>query len=129
MGLLKEFKDFAMRGNVIDLAVGVIIAGAFGKIVDGLVKNIFMPIIALTGGVKVDDLWDVKGIKFGAFTQTVIDFLLVAICLFVVIKVLNTVQKKGKTEEAAAPPPPPEDIVLLREIRDSLAKSSPRRAD
>ncbi|MEQ1827718.1 MAG: large conductance mechanosensitive channel protein MscL [Pirellula sp.] len=130
MGLLQEFKAFAMRGNVIDLAVGVIIGGAFGKIVNSLVENVFMPIIALFGNVDVKDLWNINGVKIGAFTQTVIDFILVAFCLFLVIKLMSTAQAKMAKQEAAAPPPaPPEDVLLLREIRDSLSKSSPRRAD
>jgi large conductance mechanosensitive channel len=129
MSLLQEFKAFAMRGNVIDLAVGVIIGGAFGKIVNSLVENIFMPVIAMFGNVDVKDLWQYSGIKLGAFTQTVIDFILVAFCLFIVIKLMNTAKSKMEKQEAAAPVAPPEDIVLLREIRDSLAKSSPRRAD
>jgi large conductance mechanosensitive channel len=134
MGLVQEFKDFAMRGNVVDLAVGVIIGGAFGKIVTSLVNNIFMPVIsAVSGDQKVDDLWKIplgKGdgavLSLGAFVQTIIDFLLVAICLFLVIKLMNTMKKKAEAAPASAPP---EDVLLLREIRDSLSKSSPRRAE
>ena len=137
MGLVQEFKDFAMRGNVIDLAVGVVIGGAFGKIVGSVVSNIFMPVISAVGGdSKVDDLWKIplgKGedgpeVALGAFVQTLIDFLLIAICLFIVIKILNTLQKK-KAAEPEPIPSPSEDILLLRDIRDSLAKSLPRRAE
>jgi large conductance mechanosensitive channel len=127
MSLVQEFKDFAMRGNVIDLAVGVVIGGAFQKIVGSLVDNIFMPLIAMFGNVDVKDLWNIKGIKLGAFTQTIIDFILIAFCLFIVVKLMNSMKKKD--EAAPAPAAPPEDTVLLREIRDSLAKSAPRRAD
>jgi large conductance mechanosensitive channel len=127
MSLVQEFKDFAMRGNVIDLAVGVVIGGAFGKIIGSLVDNIFMPLIAMFGNVDVKDLWNIKGIKLGAFTQTIIDFILIAFCLFIVVKLMNSMKKKD--EAAPAPAAPPEDTVLLREIRDSLAKSAPRRAD
>jgi large conductance mechanosensitive channel len=131
MGMLSEFKDFAMRGNVVDLAVGVIIGGAFGKIVTALVDKLMMPIIGLlTGGVdfakkvyvlKEAALVDGKEIPavlfgYGEFINTVIQFTIIAFCLFMVIKVMNTLKKK----EEAAPAAPPAQEVLLREIRDAL---------
>jgi large conductance mechanosensitive channel len=130
MGFAQEFKEFAMKGNVVDLAVGVIIGGAFGKIVSAMVDKILMPFIGvLMGGVDFTNLRaviveassDGKGevaIGYGFFIQTVVDFLIVALCLFLVIKMMNRLKK--------APPPPPaepsEDILLLRQIRDSLKK-------
>ena len=128
MGMLSEFKDFAMRGNVVDLAVGVIIGGAFGKIVSTLVDKIMMPVIGfLTGGVDfakqsyelkpaVGDIPAVV-IAYGEFVNAFIQFLIIAFCLFLVIKAMNTLKKK----EAVAPTPePPAQEVLLREIRDAL---------
>jgi large conductance mechanosensitive channel len=143
MGMLQEFKAFAMRGNVVDLAVGVVIGGAFGKIVTALVEKIIMPITGFfLQGKSVADFVIYtplpqaaidQGIKpaslgVGAFAQSVIDFIIVAFAIFMMIKALNAFQKK-KEEAPEAPPPTPEDIQLLREIRDSLAKSSPRRAE
>lgn len=123
MGMLKEFKDFAMKGNIVDLAVAVIIGGAFGKIVTGLTDSIIMPVIALLmgkGGMS-DVTFSIGSTIFpvGIFLQAVIDFILIAIVLFLMIKAMNSMKKK---EEAAAPAAPPEDIVLLREIRDALKK-------
>lgn len=135
MGMISEFKEFAMKGNVVDLAVGVIIGGAFGKIVSSLVDGIIMPFVGmLLGGVNFSDLAislqdavigpDGKetaaavAIKYGAFLQTVIDFLIIAFVLFMVIKAMNRMKKA----EAAAPAEPAEDVLLLREIRDSLKK-------
>jgi len=135
MGLLKEFKDFAMRGNVIDLAVGVVIGGAFGKIVDSLVKNLIMPVVGfLTKGIDIAKLNYTPpipdGVKveppilaYGAFLQSIIDFLIIAAAIFLMVKLLNTAKAKFEKAKADAPPAPPsEDILLLREIRDSLAK-------
>ena len=131
MGVVQEFKDFAMKGNVVDLAVGVIIGGAFGKIISAMVDKVLMPLIGvLMGGVDftnlkavvVDAGADGKGevaIGYGFFLQTVVDFMIVAACLFAVIKMMN---KMKKAPQAAAPAAPPEDIILLREIRDSLKK-------
>lgn len=121
--MLKEFKDFAMKGNIVDLAVAVIIGGAFGKIVTALTDSIIMPIIALLmgkGGMS-DVTFSIGSTIFpvGIFLQAVIDFILIAIVLFLVIKAMNSMKKK---EEAAAPAAPAEDIVLLREIRDALKK-------
>ena len=123
MGMLKEFKDFAMKGNIVDLAVAVIIGGAFGKIVTALTTSIIMPIISLIiGKVAFSDIGVTIGktiFPVGLFLQAVIDFILIALVLFLIVKAMNSLKKK----EAAAPPPPtPEDILLLREIRDSLRK-------
>ena len=130
--LLEEFKAFVMRGNVVDMAVGVIIGGAFGKIVTSLVNDIFMPIIGvLIGNVNFSDLQIKLGeplegaeqaaIKYGMFIQEVVNFLIIALCIFMVIKVINKLQKKK--EEAPAPvPEPTKEEVLLTEIRDALNK-------
>jgi len=120
--MLKEFKAFALRGNVVDLAVAVIIGGAFGKIVDSLVADIIMPVIGkILGDPNYFQTLTAGGIPVGKFIQAVFNFLLIAFVLFLVLRALNSMQKK---EEAApaAPPPTPEDIILLREIRDSLKK-------
>ena len=130
MKLFDEFKAFVMRGNVVDMAVGVIIGGAFGKIVTSLVNDIFMPIIGvLIGNVNFSDLQIKLGeplegaeqaaIKYGMFIQEVVNFLIIALCIFMVIKVINKLQKKK--EEAPAPvPEPTKEEVLLSEIRDAL---------
>ena len=131
MGMIKEFKDFAMRGNVVDMAVGVVIGGAFGAIVAELVGKVISPIIGfLQGGVDFKEkaiTLTVPGlpegvvgpsIGYGAVLQAILNFLIVAFVLFLVIKGMNSMKKK----EEAAPAATPEDILLLREIRDSLAK-------
>jgi large conductance mechanosensitive channel len=123
MGMLKEFREFAMKGNIVDLAVAVIIGGAFGKIVTALTNSIIMPIIAMIigkGGMS-DVSFTVGNTIFpvGLFLQAVIDFILIALVLFLIIKAMNAAKKK---ETAAAPPLPAEDIILLREIRDALKK-------
>ncbi|MEZ6057112.1 MAG: large-conductance mechanosensitive channel protein MscL [Planctomycetaceae bacterium] len=135
MGLIKEFKDFAMRGNVVDMAVGIVIGAAFGKIVASLVADVIMPAIGmLMGGVDFSGLsWTVgveghmATLKYGVFIQTIVDFLIVAFAIFMMIKVMNKAQSlaklKEEAKEPAAPPAPPEDIQLLREIRDSLKKA------
>ena len=132
MKLFDEFKAFVMRGNVVDMAVGVIIGGAFGKIVTSLVNDICMPIIGvLIGNVKFSDLQIKLGeplegaeqaaIKYGMFIQEVVNFLIIALCIFMVIKVINKLQKKK--EEAPAPVlEPTKEEVLLSEIRDALNK-------
>lgn len=132
MGFFKEFKEFAMRGSVVDLAVGVVIGGAFGKIVTSLVNDIIMPPIGfITGGVDFSNLKYVMtaadeaagvaevAINYGTFVNVVIQFIIVAFCIFLVIKGLNSLKKK---EEAApaAPPAPSKEEVLLAEIRDIL---------
>lgn len=123
MGILKEFKEFAMRGNVIDMAVGVIIGGAFGKIVSSLVDDVIMPVIGvLTGGVDFSKLSLMVGdaeVKYGMFIQNIIDFLIIAICIFSMIKVMNSISAKKK-EEPAAPAEPSNEEKLLSEIRDLL---------
>jgi large conductance mechanosensitive channel len=134
MSFFSEFKAFAMRGNVIDLAVGVVIGAAFGKIVTSLVDQVIMPPIGLLiGGVDFSAYkWvlqaagpDGKGevaIQFGAFLNTMIQFAIVAFAIFLVVKLMNRLIKK--TEEA--PTPPPADVVLLTEIRDLLKSNPPR---
>lgn len=123
MSMMKEFKDFAMRGNVLDLAVGVVIGGAFGAIVSSLVNDIIMPLVgALTGGYDVSGLMFRVGeaeVKYGMFLQAVVNFLIIAFAIFVVVKLVNSMKKKK--EEAPAPAPaPPKSEVLLEEIRDLL---------
>ncbi len=142
MGFLKEFKDFASRGNVVDLAVAVVIGGAFGKIVTSVVNDVLMPPIGfLTSGVSFKSLFialdgsshpsleeamkaGAPVIAYGSFIQSVIDFVIIAFCVFLLVKVLNTFQKKDTEQAEAEAPPTPEDIQLLREIRDSLKKTS-----
>jgi large conductance mechanosensitive channel len=122
MGMLKEFKEFAMKGNIVDLAVAVIIGAAFGKIVTALTNTVIMPIISLVMGKGgVEDLSVTIGktvFPIGIFLQSVIDFILVAFVLFMIVKAMNKVIKKQEPAPAATP----EDIVLLREIRDALKK-------
>ncbi len=139
---LKEFKEFAMKGNVVDMAVGVIIGAAFGKIVSSLVNDIIMPLIGVvTGGINFTDYkWVIQkavmdgqevlkpevSMNWGAWVQTVVDFLIVAFCIFVMIKFINNLRKKTEKEqleEAASPAPDPapaKEEVLLTEIRDLL---------
>jgi large conductance mechanosensitive channel len=131
MSLASEFKEFAMKGNVVDLAVGVIIGAAFGKIVSSLVGDIFMPTLGkVVGGVNFSDLAvglgkDPTGkdvlIKYGAFIQTIVDFLIIAFVLFLTIKFINRL-KKPHPEPPPPPAPPPRSEILLEEIRDLLAK-------
>lgn len=132
MKLVDEFKAFVMRGNVVDMAVGVIIGGAFGKIVTSLVNDIFMPIIGMIIGnvdftsleIKIGE--PVEGveqaaIKYGMFIQEIVNFLIIALCIFMVIKLINKAKKK-KDEEPAPAPEPTKEEVLLTEIRDALKK-------
>jgi large conductance mechanosensitive channel len=143
MGMLKEFKEFAVKGNMLDMAVGIIIGAGFGKIISSLVNDVLMPPLGLLlGRVDFTQLKAViqKGseavmdgatilqpavkqvsVNYGNFIQTIIDFIIVAFCIFLVIKAMNNLKKK---EEAApaAPAAPPEDVVLLKEIRDLLKK-------
>ncbi|HNX78508.1 MAG TPA: large-conductance mechanosensitive channel protein MscL [Prolixibacteraceae bacterium] len=132
MGILKEFKEFAVKGNMVDLAVAVIIGGAFGKIVTSLVNDVIMPPIGmLLGGVDFSDLkillkpaeGDVAAVtlNYGAWLNTVIDFLIVALVIFMVIKGINSMKKK-EAEAPAPPPAPSKEEELLTEIRDLLAK-------
>jgi len=124
-GLITEFKAFAMRGNVVDLAVAVVIGTAFGKIVSSLVENIITPLIGvLLGGVNFTGFSIMIGaaeLKYGLFLQSVFDFLIIAAAIFLVIKALTRLQKK-EVEKPAEPTAVPEDIQLLREIRDSLKR-------
>lgn len=144
MGMLKEFKEFAMRGSLVDIAVAFVMGGAFGKVVTSFTEQLIAPIVGLLiGGIDLNDkkyvikeavkeVKDASGavttqaapevaLSWGAFVTSVIDFIIVAFVMFLVIKGINSLKKK---EEAApaAPPAPAEDIVLLREIRDSLKK-------
>jgi large conductance mechanosensitive channel len=132
MGMVQEFKTFAMRGNVVDMAVGIIIGGAFGKIVSSLVADVMMPPIGLLiGGVNFTNLAitikeataDAAAVtmNYGRFVQTVVDFVIIAFAIFLVVKGMNALKKK---EEAApaAPPPPSKEESLLAEIRDILKK-------
>ncbi|MBP5688806.1 MAG: large-conductance mechanosensitive channel protein MscL [Muribaculaceae bacterium] len=127
MGLIKEFKEFAMKGNVMDMAVGVIIGGAFGKIVSSLVDDVLMPAIGmLTGNVDFTNLTakigtgeDAAVLKYGVFIQNIVDFLIIALCIFLIIKGMNKLMKK-KEEEPAPEPEPSNEEKLLGEIRDLL---------
>ena len=132
MKLVDEFKAFVMRGNVVDMAVGVIIGGAFGKIVTSLVNDIFMPIIGMIlGNVDFTSL-EIKlgepvegaqqaAIKYGMFIQEIVNFLIIALCIFMFIKLITKMQKKKEEEPAPAPEPTKEEV-LLTEIRDALNK-------
>lgn len=139
MSVIKEFKEFAMRGNVIDLAVGVVIGGAFGKIVASLVADVIMPPIGLLiGGVNFTDLkWEMKAkevvdgveqaavtLNYGNFLQVTFDFLIVAFAIFLFVKGINTLNKKKAETPVtpAAPPTPSKEELLLTEIRDLLKK-------
>jgi len=132
MGMMSEFKSFAMRGNVVDMAVGIVIGAAFGKIVSSFVNDVLMPPIGLLlGGTDFSDLAivlkEASGevaavtINYGSFIQTVLDFVIIAFAIFMVIKAMNNMKKK----EEAAPSEPPKssaEVQLLTEIRDSLKK-------
>lgn len=136
MGMMKEFKDFAMRGNVVDMAVGIVIGGAFGKIVSSLVKDVIMPPIGLMlGDVNFSDLkHELKPesindagetiaavtINYGTFIQTTVDFIIIAFAIFMVVKAMNNMKKKEEAAPAPAPPEPPAEEKLLTEIRDLL---------
>jgi large conductance mechanosensitive channel len=130
MSMISEFKSFAMRGNVVDMAVGIVMGGAFGKIVSSFVADVLMPPIGLAlGGVDFSDLAltlkDAQGeaaavtMNYGTFIQTVVDFLIIAFAIFLVIKAMNTVIKK-EAEAPPAPPKPSKEEELLTEIRDAL---------
>jgi len=132
MSMMSEFRDFAMRGNVVDMAVGIVIGGAFGKIVSSFVNDVLMPPLGMAiGGVNFAELAvtlrEASGetaavaLKYGAFIQTILDFLIVAFAIFMVVKAMNSLKRK---EEAApaAPPAPSAEVTLLTEIRDLLKK-------
>ena len=135
MAIGKEFKEFAMRGNVVDLAVGVIIGAAFGKIVASLVNDIIMPPIGyLTGGIDFKNLKIVikegdplkkiadVSINYGNFINTMIEFLIIAFCIFMIVKAINSLKKPEEAPAPAPDPGPTKEEVLLTEIRDLLAK-------
>ncbi len=138
MGLLKEFKEFAVKGNVMDMAIGVVIGGAFGKIVTSLVSDIIMPLIgAVTGGLTFTNWkWVIReavmegetvvkpelALTWGNFLQVIFDFIIIAFCIFLVVKGMNKMKKKEEEAPAPAPAEPSEDIKLLTEIRDLLKK-------
>lgn len=140
MGMMKEFREFAVKGNVVDMAVGIIIGGAFGTIVSSLVADIIMPPIGLLlGGVDFTDLFIVLrgegefstlaeaqaagavSINYGVFINQLVSFLIVAFAVFLLVRTINRLKRQQAVEEAA-PAPTPEEVVLLREIRDSLRK-------
>jgi len=138
MGIASEFKEFAVKGNVIDLAVGVIIGGAFGKIVDSLVSDIIMPIVSkIFGGLDFSNYYvplsgqtatvlaeAKKGgavFAYGNFATVALNFIILAFIIFLMVKQINRL-KSAPPPAPAAPPPPPEDVLLLREIRDALKK-------
>ena len=138
MGMMSEFKAFAMKGNVMDLAVGVIIGAAFGKIVDSLVNDIIMPIVGMFGNVDFSNLFIVLGsnpnnltaladlkkaniptMAYGNFITILINFIILAFIIFMLVRAMNNMKK---AEPPTPPPPTPEDISLLREIRDALKR-------
>jgi large conductance mechanosensitive channel len=122
MSLMREFRDFAVRGNVVDLAVAVIIGAAFGKIVSSLVADIIMPLVGiLVGGVNYQNLFVQVGsakIMYGKFIEAVVDFLMIALVIFFMVRLINRLHRK----EEAKPAPPPRQEQLLEEIRDLLRK-------
>lgn len=145
MGFLKEFRDFALKGNVLDLAVGVIIGGAFGNIVNSMIKDVIMPVVGIAGEVDFTNRFIPLGAKvkeavtanpnmsldearklgsvlaYGSFVTVTINFIILAFCIFLVIKAFNAARKRFESEKPAPPPAgPSEDVLLLREIRDSL---------
>jgi large conductance mechanosensitive channel len=148
MGMIKEFKEFALKGNMVDMAVGIIIGGAFGLIIKSLIDDVIMPLVgSVTGGVDFSNMYipladTVKTAKeatpnmpldeargfgavfaYGNFITVLINFLILAFVIFIMVKMMNNAKKKFEKEQAAAPAPAtPEDVVLLREIRDSLKK-------
>ena len=144
MGIAKEFREFAVKGNVVDLAVGVIIGGAFGKIVDSLVKDLFMPLVSrVVGGLDFSNWFLMLGnpppgysgpmtyealtkagvplFAYGSFVTIVLNFIILAFVIFVMVKQINRLKREAPPAPAE-PPPPSEEIVLLREIRDALNK-------
>lgn len=138
--MLKEFKEFALKGNMMDMAVGIIIGAAFGKIIASLVADVIMPVIGLfTGGFDVSQAYILLGegsyeslaaaqeagaavLKYGAFVMSLFDFVIIAFVIFMMIKWMNSLRKKEEAAEEAAPPAPPKEEVLLEEIRDLLKK-------
>ncbi|NNE43507.1 MAG: large-conductance mechanosensitive channel protein MscL [Gemmatimonadetes bacterium] len=132
MSMMSEFKDFAMKGNVVDMAVGVVIGGAFGAVVKSFTADVLMPPIGMaTGGVdfsnmkmvlqKATEEAEAVSINYGVFLNNIIDFLIIAFAIFMVVKAMNSMKKKEE-EAPAAPPKPSKEEVLLGEIRDALKK-------
>ena len=122
--MLKEFKAFAMRGNVIDLAIGVIIGGAFGKIISSLIDHVFTqlllkPAMDAANLTRLEDLTVLGSVKYGTFIASVINFVIIAFVLFLIVKAVNAAKKKEEATPTVGPPP---DILLLTEIRDLLKK-------
>lgn len=129
MGFIKEFKDFAMKGNVVDLAIGVVIGAAFGKIVSSLVEDVITPLI-LTPALKLAELENIAelkagNIKYGSFIAQILNFVIVALALFVVVKAINASRKKQETEPSV-PAAPSKEEQLLSEIRDLLKEQNGR---
>ncbi len=134
MSMIKEFKEFALKGNMVDLAIGVIIGGAFGKVVTALVEKILMPPLGMMlNGMDFSQMVlilkaagpDGKGavaIGYGEFIQVLVHFAIVAVALFLMIKMMNALKREKTMEQQSTPPPTPEEIILLREIRDTLKK-------
>jgi len=140
MGMIKEFKEFAMKGNLVDIAVAFVLGGAFGKVITSFTEGMIAPIVGLlTGKDLKQNMWVIKAgvpevkdtsgaiitpgvaevaIKWGAFITAVIDFIIVAFVMFLIVKAINSIKKK----QADVPAPPTEEVILLREIRDSLKK-------
>lgn len=135
MSMMKEFKEFAVRGNVIDMAIGIVIGAAFGTIVKSFVADVVMPPIGvLLGGVDFAELVIVVKeaigetpavtVNYGTFLMTIFDFIIIAFAIFMVVKGMNNMKRKKEEEAAADPPPPPAEEVLLTEIRDLLKKDN-----
>jgi large conductance mechanosensitive channel len=143
MGMMSEFKEFAVKGNVMDLAIGVIIGGAFGKIVDSVVSDLIMPLVgAIFGKLDFSNLFVVLGtvpagtgttldalkkagvpvFAYGNFVTVAVNFAILAFIIFMMVKQINRLKKEAPAAAPAAPPPTPEDVLLLREIRDNLRK-------
>jgi len=143
MGMMSEFKEFAVKGNVMDLAIGVIIGGAFGKIVDSVVADLIMPLVgAIFGKLDFSNLFVVLGnvpagtgttldalkkagvpvFAYGNFITVAVNFAILAFIIFMMVKQINRLKKEAPAAAPAAPPPTPEDVLLLREIRDNLRK-------
>ncbi len=138
MGMVSEFKEFALKGNVMDMAVGIIIGGAFGKIIASLVNDVLMPMVGMAmGGVSLADLYKALDgnsyeslaaaeeagaaiMKYGAFLQNILDFVIIAFVIFMMVKTMNNMRKKEEEQDAASEPS--DEVKLLTEIRDSLAK-------
>jgi large conductance mechanosensitive channel len=125
--MLKEFKSFAIKGNVIDLAIGVVIGAAFSKIINSLIEDVITPLLlkpALEAAklTKLEELTVFGTVKYGMFLSAIINFVIVAFVLFLIVKGVNAARRKEQAQPSAAPAPPPEDIKLLTEIRDLLKK-------